>query len=146
MHKPTDIVQTLKKSYEENDGYNSTSNILATGVEVMMVGAGLGDDDGADGDAAELGGVVGEVVPAPGHHQDGGLQGELQRGLGQNRERVEDAGAGQRLELVEPLLPPADADCVPHHQGDGEEERPEADRPEQPGPRLLRLRTGQRAG
>ena len=100
----------------------------------MVVSAGLGNDDGAEADAGQLVGVVDQVrVVVPGDHQDGRLtqhraqhllgnrqephlEDELHAGLGEDGEGAEHPGPGQRLELEEVLLPPADHDQVPHHQ------------------------------
>ena len=66
----------------------------------------------------------------PGDHQDGHLQAQLHRGLGQHRQRAEHPGAGQSLELVELVLSLADLDEVPDHETEGEEDGPEEEDPE----------------
>ena len=87
-------------------------------------------------------GVVGEVVVVePGDGQDGDLQAELHGGLGEDGQRAEDPGPGQCLELVEPLLPLADVDEVPHHQAEGEQDGPEEEDPEAELLELLKLCT-----
>ena len=63
--------------------FSLTLDTLAADLEVMMVGAGLGDDQGAQADGGELVGVVGHVnVAVPDDHHDGGLKCELPAGFG----------------------------------------------------------------
>ena len=50
------------------------------------------------------------------NRQEPHLEDELHAGLGEDGEGAEHPGPGQRLELEEVLLPPADHDQVPHHQ------------------------------
>ena len=108
-----------------------TLDTLSADLEVVVVGAGLGNDQGAQTDGGELVGVVEHVIVAvPGDHHDGGLQSELHAGLGQHRQAAQHAGAGDVLKLCEGLLPPADGDQVPGDQGDGEQEGTKKHRPE----------------
>ena len=107
-----------------------TLDTLAADLEVMMVGAGLGDDQCAQADGGELVGVVDHVIVAvPGDHHNGGLQCELHAGLGEHGEAAEHAGPGDVLKLGEVLLPPDDGDQVPGDQGHGEQQRTKQHRP-----------------
>ena len=110
--------------------FSLTLDTLAADFEVMMVCAGLGDDQGAQADGGELVGVVDHViVTVPGDHHDGGLQCELHAGLGEHGEAAEHTGSGNVLKLGEVLLPPDDGDQVPGDQRHGEQQRAEQHRP-----------------
>ena len=107
-----------------------------------MVRAGLGDDESAETNAGQLVGVVGQtVVLQPGDREDGDLQAQLHRGLGQDGQGAEHSGPGQGLELVEPVLSLADLDEVPDHQAEGEEDGAEEESPEAKFFKLLPPRT-----
>ena len=110
--------------------FSLTLDTLAADLEVMMVGAGLGDDQGAQADGGELVGVVDHVIVAvPGDHHDGGLECELHAGLGEHGEAAEHAGPGDVLKLGEVLLAPDNGDQVPGDQRHGEQERTKEYRP-----------------
>ena len=88
--------------------------------------------------------MVGQAVMfQPGDHQDGHLQAQLHRGLGQHRQRAEHPGAGEGLELVELVLSLADLDEVPDHQTEGEEDGAKEEDPEAIFLELLPPRTRQ---
>ena len=54
-----------------------TFYILSTDFKVVMVCAGLGQDENTQAGTGKLVGVPGHVVVPPGDHHDGGLQGKL---------------------------------------------------------------------
>ena len=72
----------------------------------------------------------GEGVLAPGDHDDGGLQGDLESRLSEAAERGEHSRPGNVLVFFEMFLSLVHLVHMPGHQGDWEEHRTKEDSPE----------------
>jgi len=114
-------------------------HVLPADLEVVVVSAGLGQDKDTEACTGQLVGVEGDVVIAPGDHHDGGLQGQLQGGLGQHAQGVQHSGPCKGFKSMKIILSLTNLNQMPHNQGDGVQHWSKADRPEQPFQELLLL-------